>query len=98
MCKISSWQEAAVCSTGSSASVLCDDADGWDGGWGRREAQEGGDICILRADSHCHKQQKPTQHCKAVILQLKINFKNKLRKFKKRNNSCPNCEVHCLNF
>ena len=77
MCKISSWQEAAVCSTGSSASVLCDDADGWDGGWGRREAQEGGDICILRADSHCHKQQKPTQHCKAVILQLKINFKNK---------------------
>ena len=34
-------------------SVLCDDLERSDGGVGRREAQEGGDICIhvLRADS-----------------------------------------------
>ena len=36
---------------------------------GGRKAQEGGDICILIADSHC--RTKPTQHCKAIILQLK---------------------------
>ena len=29
--------------------ALCDDLDGWMG----REAEEGGDICILMADSHC---------------------------------------------
>ena len=38
--------------------MLCDDLDGWDGvgvGWeGAREVQEGGDMCIHRADSfHC---------------------------------------------
>ena len=40
---------------------------GW---WG--EAQEERDICILIADSRC-VQKKPTQHCKAIILQLMIN-------------------------
>ena len=34
------------------SSELCDDPVGWDGGGGR-EAQEGGKICILMADSHC---------------------------------------------
>ena len=38
-----------------------------------REAQESGDICILMADSHFHTAEKPTQHCEAIILQLKIN-------------------------
>ena len=33
--------------------MLCGDLEGWDGGGGGREAQEGGDICILTADSHC---------------------------------------------
>ena len=33
--------------------VLCDDLECWDGGRGWREAYEGGDICILTADSHC---------------------------------------------
>jgi hypothetical protein len=48
-------------------------------GWGRnsgeggREAQEGGDIGILMADSH-FVWQKPTQHGKAIILQLKNKF------------------------
>ena len=47
------------------SSVLCDDLDGWDGGWGGREVQEGGDICIHTADSLC---------CTAeTILQLKKN-------------------------
>ena len=35
------------------------------GGGGGREAQEGGDIYILMADS-C--RQKSTQHCKAEVL------------------------------
>ena len=29
--------------------MLCDDLEGWDGGG--REAQEGGEICVHRADS-----------------------------------------------
>ena len=30
---------------------LWNNLEGWDGGVGRREGQEGGDICILMADS-----------------------------------------------
>ena len=33
------------------SSVLCDDLEGWDGGWGQ---EEGGDIGIHIADSFCH--------------------------------------------
>ena len=55
--------------------MLCD----WDGVGGGREVQEGGDICIHIAGSHV-VQQKLTQHCKAVILQLKINFKKEGKK------------------
>ena len=44
----------------------------WDRVAGGREVQEGGDLCIPMADS-CWYMQKPTQHYKAVILQLKIN-------------------------
>ena len=40
------------------------------GGW---EGQEGGDIAYLTL-IHVVVWQKPTQHCKAIILQLKINF------------------------
>ena len=39
-----------TCCTAQS-SVLCDDLDGWDGGGGGREVQEGGDICIHIVDS-----------------------------------------------
>ena len=42
---------------------------GWDGG-GVREAQEGEELCIHRADSFS-VQWRLTQHCKAIILQLK---------------------------
>ena len=31
--------------------MLCDDLDGWDGGGGGREVQEGWDICMPMADS-----------------------------------------------
>ena len=52
--------------------MFCDDLEGWDvGGRGGREAQEAGELCI-----HKVTQQKPTQHCKAIILQflkVKIN-------------------------
>ena len=41
--------------------MLCDDLAGWDvAGWSRREAQEGGDICILTADSCCTAETKVT--------------------------------------
>ena len=33
--------------------VLSDDLEGWDGVWGGRKSQEGGDICILMTDSLC---------------------------------------------
>ena len=39
-------------------------------GWGRR--WEGGS----REREHVDTRQKPTQYCKAIILQLKINLKN----------------------
>ena len=35
-----------------------------------REAQEGGDICILTADLHCCTGETNT-NCKAIILPLK---------------------------
>ena len=40
-----------------------------------KEAQEDGDICIPMLIHIV--QQKLTQHCKAIILQLKINFKKR---------------------
>ena len=41
-------------------------------------AQKGVDIYVLIAD-FIVVQRKLTQHCKAIILQLKINLKNYLR-------------------
>ena len=32
--------------------MLCDNLEGWDRMGSGREVQEGGDICILMADSH----------------------------------------------
>ena len=43
------------------------------GEWCGREVQEGKDICMLIAESLV-VQQKLTQHCKAIILQLKNTF------------------------
>ena len=72
--------------------MLCDKLEGWDGVGGRREVQEGGDICILWL-IHGDVRQKPTQHCKAIILLLEINKCNtKIQKKKKKNHivSGPN--------
>ena len=49
--------------------VLCDNIEGWDGVGHGREVQEGGDIGILVIVVW----QKPTQHCKAIILPVKIS-------------------------
>jgi len=48
-----------------------------------REVQEGGDICIPMGDSCFDVWQKPTQYCKATVLQLKIN---KLKTLQSRYN------------
>ena len=50
-------------------SVPCDDLEGWDGGGGR-EGKEGG-YAGNTETIHFVVQQKLTQHCKAVILQVK---------------------------
>ena len=56
--------------------MLSDDLGGRGGDGGRREAPEGEDTGRLMADSCCQNiQQKPAQHCKAIFLRLKINFK-----------------------
>ena len=54
--------------------MLCDNLEGWDKVVGGREVQKGGDIYNLWL-IHVDVWQKPTQHCKAIILQLKINVK-----------------------
>ena len=41
---------------------------------GQIEVQEGGDICLHRADSICSKQ-KPTKYCKATIPQFFLKAK-----------------------
>ena len=43
--------------------------------WGDgRDVQEEG-VSVYLHLIHVDVRQKPTQHCKAIILQLKINFK-----------------------
>ena len=61
--------------------MLCDHLERWDGdGAGKRFKREG-----IHTHTHTHThtlmihvvvQQKPTQHCKANVIQLKINLKN----------------------
>ena len=57
-------------------SVLCNNLEGWVGlGWGvgGRFKREGTYIYLWLI--YVVAWQKPTQHCKAIILQLKINLK-----------------------
>ena len=56
--------------------MLCDNLEGWEG---ERLKREGTYVYLELI--HAVLQKKPTQHCKAIILQLKINFK-KIRKKK----------------
>ena len=51
--------------------MLCDDLDGWDGGVEGRLKREGTHVYLRLI--HVVVQQKLTQHCKAIILQSKIN-------------------------
>ena len=44
-------------------------------GWGMEESLKGEGTRVYLWLIHVVVWQKPTQHCKAIILQLKINFK-----------------------
>ena len=69
-CKISSQWEFSVWLR-ELKPVLCDNLEGWEGERGGRFRREGTFVYLwlIRADLW----QKPTQYCKAIILQLKIN-------------------------
>ena len=54
---------------------LCNNLEGWNRVTGGREAQERGDTCIYPWLTHVDVWQKTTQYCKAIIIQLKINYK-----------------------
>jgi len=53
--------------------VLLDDLEGWDGEWVGGEFKREGIYAYIWL-IHVAVQQKLTQHCKAMILQLKVNF------------------------
>ena len=55
--------------------VLCDNLEGWDGVELGGGSGGKGHICNLWL-IHVVVWQKPTQYCKAIILQLKKNFFN----------------------
>ena len=50
--------------------VFCDNLEAWEEGGGR-ETQEGGDMYVYLWLIHLAVWQKPRQHCKSNILQLK---------------------------
>ena len=84
MCKTDQQWEAAVRAEGAQPDALGEPRGlGWGGAsmltlcstvilgfFYSIEVREGGDMCILMADS-CNVSWMPTQYCKAIILQLK---------------------------
>ena len=52
--------------------MLCDNLDGWDGEGDERGLREGGyiNLWLIRVDVW----QKPTQYCKAIILQKNLGY------------------------
>ena len=50
-----------------------------------QEAQQGRDVCVLTADSLV-VQQKPIQHCNAIILLVEINFKKGQEELSRKKN------------
>ena len=70
----------SCCITQRAQPSVCDNLRGVGCG---REVQDGGDICVVLV------RQKPTPHCKAIIIQLKINFKNCKKKKKEKELSLP---------
>ena len=79
ICKIDGQRESAL-GPGSSNQGSVNKLEGWDGVGGEREVQMEGTYVYLCIHSTPHPEvwQKPTQYCKAIILQLKIN---KFKKF-----------------
>ena len=55
---------------GAQICLLCDNLEGWDGVGGGREG-----TYVYLWLIHADVWQKPTQYCKAIVLQLKINIK-----------------------
>ena len=53
---------------------LCDNLEGWNGVGGGRQVQEGTYVYLRLI--HVDVWQKPTQNCRAIILQLNL-IKNK---------------------
>ena len=49
--------------------VLCDYLEGWDGVGGGGRAKKREHMILIHVDVW----QEPTKHCKAIILQLKMN-------------------------
>ena len=65
--------DSGVCSvTQGTQTGLCNNLEGWDRPGGGREVQEAG-VQVYIWLIHIDVWQKPTQYCKAIILQLKIN-------------------------
>ena len=62
-----------LCDPGNPKPILCDNLEGWDGGGGGREVQEGGTYIYLWL-IHAEVWQKPPHYCKVIILQLKTKF------------------------
>ena len=52
--------------------VLCDDLEGWGRSWGGKEAQEEGNLYVYLPLIHVVVQQKPIQHCKAIIFSVQL--------------------------
>ena len=64
---------------------ICDNLEGWD--VEGRFKMEGTYVYLWLI--HVLVWQKPTPHCKAIIIQLKINVKNCKKKKKKKSCHCP---------
>ena len=59
----------------SSTRVLYNNLERWDGVGDGREVQGEGDMYVYLWLIHADTWQKPTQYCKAIILQLKLKIK-----------------------
>ena len=69
--------------------MLYDDLEGWNWGVdvGGRFEKKGIEVCLWLI--HVIVQQKPIQHCKAINLQLKINFKKlKIKEYGTNRHFC----------
>ena len=75
--------------------MLCDDLVGWSGPEGRREVQEGGDICILIVDSLRWTEETNTTLQRNYTLIRKEQAK---KKKKKKKNSTSRLTYLSLSF